>query len=87
MSKTSLTVPVAEAKRSFSKLLRAAREGERITITSYGKPVAELGPARNHAENVERLRREVHDRLMKRLRSQTAVPVGPWTRQELYEPD
>ena len=44
MSDADLTVTAAEANRSFSKLLRAAREGKRVTITSHGTPVAELGP-------------------------------------------
>jgi prevent-host-death family protein len=88
MGKTNLTVPAAEANRSFSKLLRAAREGARITITSHGEPVAELGPARNNqTEDAEKLRLEAHDRLMRRLRSQAPMVVGPWTRQELYERD
>ncbi len=88
MSKTSLTVAAAEANRSFSKLLRAAREGARITITSHGEPVAELGPVRGHqADDAEKLRLEAHDRFMKRLKSQTPMVVGPWTRQELYERD
>jgi prevent-host-death family protein len=89
MRLTNLTVPAAEANRSFSKLLRAAREGARIIITSHGQPVAELGPAQNHeAEEAERLRvAEAHDRLMQRLKSQPPVVVGPWTRQDLYERD
>ena len=89
MRPTSLTVPAAEANRSFSKLLRAVREGARIIITSHGQPVAELGPAQDHeVEEAERLRTaEAHHRLMQRLKSQTPVVVGPWTRQELYERD
>jgi prevent-host-death family protein len=89
MRQTSLTVPAAEANRSFSKLLRAAREGARITITSHGEPVAELGPPQNRqAEDAERLRiAEARDRLLNRLKSQTPVLVGPWTRQDLYERD
>ncbi len=88
MSKPSLTVPAAEANRSFSKLLRAAREGARITITSHGEPVAELGPPGDHqATDAEKSRREAHERLIKRLRSQTPMVVGPWTREELYERD
>jgi len=90
MGKTTLTVPAAEANRSFSKLLRAAREGARITITSHGEPVAELGPvgAGPTAEAAELERRNAaRDALVKRLKSQTPMVVGPWTRQELYERD
>jgi prevent-host-death family protein len=84
-----LTVPAAEANRRFSKLLRAAREGARITITSHGEPVAELGPVSGAAaEEAEQKRiAEAHHRLMEHLNSVTPVVVGPWTRDELYERD
>jgi prevent-host-death family protein len=44
MTAASIGVPAARANREFSKLLRAAKEGARITITLHGEPVAELGP-------------------------------------------
>ena len=40
----SMEVPYSQARRSFASLLERAAQGERITITRYGKPVAELGP-------------------------------------------
>ena len=33
---------VAEAKNNFTHLLERVEEGERITITRHGKPVAEI---------------------------------------------
>ncbi|MGH6986676.1 MAG: type II toxin-antitoxin system Phd/YefM family antitoxin [Caulobacteraceae bacterium] len=88
MKASDITVPAAEANRRFSKLLRAAREGTRITITSHGEPVAELGPVGGENEEAERRRiAEAHERLMRRLESQEPRVVGPWTRAELYEPD
>ena len=38
-------VSLYEAKRRLSALLERARNGERITITKHGVPIAELGPA------------------------------------------
>ena len=35
---------VAEAKNNFTHLLDRVQEGERITITRHGKPIAELRP-------------------------------------------
>jgi prevent-host-death family protein len=35
---------VAEAKNNFTHLLDRVQEGERITITRHGKPIAELTP-------------------------------------------
>ncbi len=37
---------VHEAKTNLSKLLEAVERGERVVITKYGKPAAELVPAR-----------------------------------------
>jgi antitoxin (DNA-binding transcriptional repressor) of toxin-antitoxin stability system len=36
------TYGVAEAKNNFTHLLDRVQEGEKITITRHGKPVAEL---------------------------------------------
>lgn len=38
------TVGAYEAKTRFSELLRKVQQGERITITHYGAPVAVLSP-------------------------------------------
>ncbi len=35
---------VAEAKNNFTHLLDRVQEGEKITITRHGKPIAELSP-------------------------------------------
>jgi prevent-host-death family protein len=89
MSEADLIVPAAEANRTFSKLLRAAREGKRITITSHGEPVAELIPAGESArEAAERARRAAALAALK-AHWATIEPkvVGPWTRDELYERD
>ena len=37
-------VSAADANREFSKLLRRVREGQSVTITSHGRPVARLVP-------------------------------------------
>jgi prevent-host-death family protein len=38
----SMKVSVAVAKNKLPKLLRAAEQGERVTICRHGKPVADL---------------------------------------------
>ncbi|CAL1691414.1 hypothetical protein MMB232_01554 [Brevundimonas subvibrioides] len=38
------TYGVAEAKNNFTHLLDRVQEGESITITRHGKPIAELRP-------------------------------------------
>ena len=40
-----MEITYSEARRSLAALLERASQGERITITRRGTPVAELGPA------------------------------------------
>ena len=58
------TYGVAEAKNKFTQLLDRVEEGETITITRHGKPVAELKarqPQRAPATEAER--KAIYDRL------------------------
>lgn len=61
------SVTAYEAKTHFSALLARAEQGEQVTITKHGRPVARLvpvaeGPKMSKAEAVRRLRefRETH---------------------------
>jgi len=74
-------IAAAEANREFSKLLRHVRDGETITVTSRGQPVAVISPA---GETARPGRETAKASLLARLRAQ--VPIGAtWTRDELYE--
>ncbi len=86
MNELAMTVAAAEANRRFSQLLRAARSGARITITSHGEPVAEMGPYRTESGDAEdqRLASALKD-LQAHWARLTPVSVEPWTRDELYE--
>lgn len=75
-----------EAQKDLPALLRRVAAGERITITSEGRPVAQLGPAPKAPATKEE-RDAAFEALMARLNSQEPVTVGPWTREELYERD
>ena len=80
MDSVTLVIPAAEANRQFSKLLRAARSGARITITSHGEPVAVMGPAEplsNARSALEAL--EAHWATL-----QPRV-IGDWSRDTLYD--
>ena len=47
-----------DAKARFAELLRRVREGQSVTITYYGRPVAEVRPVPPAPETLtERLRR------------------------------
>ena len=85
MSKADLTVSATEARRSFSKLLLVVQDGGRVTITSHGKPVAELNPVcREAAIDRARLDQSFQE-LQDRLARTPDVTVGPWTRDSLYD--
>ncbi|MDR3509781.1 MAG: type II toxin-antitoxin system prevent-host-death family antitoxin [Caulobacteraceae bacterium] len=84
MSDTPFTVPAAEANRAFSRILRVAREGRSVTITSHGEPVAVLMPV---GEVDASRRHQAHDALMSHLRALAPVLIEPWTRDDLYERD
>jgi prevent-host-death family protein len=74
------TITAAEANRSFSKLLRAARNGQRVTITSHGEPVAVIGPV-DHAD----LGREDALKEMKKRWAKTETVIAPWSREEIWD--
>ena len=84
MSET-LTVTAAEANRSFSKLLRMAREGTKVTITSHGKPVAQLAPIEDDDEAERERRRLAVEELRRHYATVKPVRAEPWTREELYD--
>ena len=74
-------VSAADANRKFSELLRRVRGGHSYIVTSHGKPVARIVPASSNGGESHGARTA----LFKRLRSQRAVRIGRWTRDELYE--
>ena len=76
-------VSAAEANRRFSQLLRSVREGDSYVVTAHGRPVARIVPVQE-GDTVKKTAREL---LLARLRSQPAIDIGPWTREELYEDD
>jgi prevent-host-death family protein len=77
------TVSAAEANRHFSALLRDVAQGERVLITSRGKPVARLVPV---AAEVDPAREAARERLLAHL-SQVTPSGEPrdWTREDLYD--
>ena len=74
-------VSAADANRKFSQLLRAVREGKSYLVTSHGRAVARIVPA----EKDSGVTPGAKVALLKRLRSEHAIKIGRWTRDELYE--
>jgi len=75
------TIAATDANRRFSEVLRRVRAGHSYTVTSHGRPVAQIVPA-GHAVRATASGRAA---LLKRLGNTPCVNVGKWTRDELYE--
>jgi prevent-host-death family protein len=75
-------VSAAEANRRFRQLLRSVREGRTYVITVQDRPVARIIPFTD-----DKIRSVARSILFARLRSQPALNVGRWTRDELYDND
>ncbi len=55
------TVAADEAKIQLSELLERVEEGEEITITRRGKPVARLVPEKPSKEEIKKAIEEIHE--------------------------
>jgi prevent-host-death family protein len=78
-------ISAAHANRNFSQLLREVREGRTYVVTSHGRPVARIAPVLPKQGKVGDSR--AWAALLRRLRRQPVVDIGPWTRDELYDRD
>lgn len=74
-------VTATEANQRFSELLREVSAGDTITITSHGKPVAEMAPPKPK----KRLTKEEMKAFWERMDALPRIVTGPWTRDELYD--
>ncbi|HUB85434.1 MAG TPA: type II toxin-antitoxin system prevent-host-death family antitoxin [Rhizomicrobium sp.] len=77
-------VSAAEANRNFSKLLKDAKDGLEVIVTSHGEPVVSI-------KRIEKPQNAVSDEAWKafleELGKMPARNAGRWTREELYEDD
>jgi prevent-host-death family protein len=72
-------IQATEANRQFSRILREVADGDTFTVTSHGRPIARIVPALPKGSEAAK------QRLLEHLRSQPAMEIGPWTREELYD--
>lgn len=78
------TVSAAEANRQFSKILREVAAGEKVLVTSRGKPVAEISPVESEAAN--NIEKEIaHKAFLDELRRRPVLNLPRATRDEMYE--
>jgi prevent-host-death family protein len=81
------TVSAREANQRFSKILEAAVDGEEVTITRRGVPVAKLVPLLTDKVLVERERRRRAALEWLRSNALSGGTLDDWTRDELYDRD
>jgi prevent-host-death family protein len=72
-------IQATAANRSFSRILREVAQGDSFTVTSHGRPIARIVPVQGKGSEAAK------QRLLDHLRSQPAMNIGPWTREELYD--
>lgn len=71
-------VGVRELRQNLSVYLRRVKEGERLTVTEHGHPVAVLGPLPPADEDwYDRMVREGQIIPATRARRRLAPPIGP----------
>jgi prevent-host-death family protein len=77
------TITATEANQRFSEILRDVGAGDSFTVTSHGKPVAEIRPPKVTGGHDKQAIREMLDRMNKL----PGVVTGSWTRDDLYDRD
>jgi len=73
-------ISAADANRKFSQVLREVRDGQSYVVTSHGRVVARIAPAKQVGSTMTGARAS----LLNRLRSERVVKVGRWKREDLY---
>lgn len=74
-------ITATEANQRFSEVLREVSAGESFTVTSRGKPVAEITPPKPK----KRATKEELKALWEEMDKLPVLVTGPWTRDELYD--
>ncbi|HEX6011862.1 MAG TPA: type II toxin-antitoxin system prevent-host-death family antitoxin [Geminicoccaceae bacterium] len=79
-----IAISARDANQQFARILQLAAQGQEVTITRHGRPVAKLVPVADAADPSARQRQEV----IEWLRGGPIAGEAPrWTRDELYERD
>jgi prevent-host-death family protein len=80
------SVGAREANRSFSKILKEAENGNAVTITRNGKPVARLVPiAVPPLAKSKKERGKARARLMALLEKGFDLGGGPYSRDDMHD--
>ena len=77
------TVTASEARRRIAAVLRSVAQGERVTVTSHGKPVATIEPVRR--PGCPARPGAAKRRLLGRLAGVVWTRSSRWSRGGLYD--
>jgi prevent-host-death family protein len=86
-----LKVTATEANRSFSKLFKRAKAGERIVITDRGKDAVMMVPQSAEAadergeEEIRAKRRALFEAYMEELKKRPVMNLGKFSRDWAYD--
>lgn len=72
-------VTATEANQRFSEILRDVADGDSVTVTSRGKPVARIVPANKRRSKLSL------EELYARWDAMPPIVTGPWKREDLYD--
>jgi prevent-host-death family protein len=70
-----------EAKAKLSEILRRVREGQHVTITYHGRPVAEVRPVSREARPLSERVRELEERGVVVGAGKPSRPLSPVARR------
>jgi antitoxin (DNA-binding transcriptional repressor) of toxin-antitoxin stability system len=75
-------ISATEANQNLSRILREVAEGASYTITSRGKPVAEI---RAPTDNGTSRKRQQFEDMLERMKLLPGAITGPYTRDDIYD--
>lgn len=79
-------VTATQANREFSRILGQVAEGHTYVVTSRGRRVARIEPTPDREYEDERRRKgQAWEALLARLRTQPAMNLPKWKREDGYE--
>lgn len=79
------TIAASEANRRFSEILRDAKSGAFITVTSRGRPVAMLGPVGETGDSAAAEQAGKVRAFMENLKARPLLGEGKLSRDDMYD--
>lgn len=76
-----MNIGLRDANQNFSRIVKAVRAGEEITLTDRGKPMARISPIRAEPDARRTIRTLERAGLLRRAGA--AGPMPPWTPRPL----